>query len=261
MDSKNAIRSGSFASRQIYGKTWLISWGHRRRFKVALDIARDFAGKRICDFGCGDGTFLALLMESDAPPSAAMGADKNPTAVQDCRRRLGSIPGLSFIETGGSRSEREIREFDGVFCMEVLEHTLDPDAVLEDLDRLLAPTGRLVISVPVETGPPLLIKQAARRLAGLRGVKGYVHHSGYSLSEWWAAMFAGPETKIPRVVHGEGEGRVYDHKGFNWMSLREAVARRFDIQVTISSPLRWLPPGLGSQVWLVAGKKRTQRPA
>ena len=42
--------------------------------------------------------------------------------------------------------------YNAVFCMEVLEHVTDPRPLLADFERLLAPGGTLVISVPIETG-------------------------------------------------------------------------------------------------------------
>jgi hypothetical protein len=48
-----------------------------------------------------------------------------------------------------------------------------------------------------------------------------------------------------------GEYGFYCHKGFNWRVLRKALAARFALESTGGSPLSWLPPGLGSQVWFV----------
>jgi SAM-dependent methyltransferase len=40
------------------------------------------------------------------------------------------------------------RSFDTVICMEVLEHTLNPDQVLTEIRRVLRPGGALVLSTP-----------------------------------------------------------------------------------------------------------------
>ncbi len=39
-------------------------------------------------------------------------------------------------------------EFDAVFCLEGLEHTLDPAALIGELCRVTAPNGRIILSVP-----------------------------------------------------------------------------------------------------------------
>jgi SAM-dependent methyltransferase len=251
-----ALKGGRFASRQIYGRTGLIAWGHRRRFKTALALARQATGARFCDYGCGDGTFLGILMRSEGRPESAVGIERNAQVVADCRQRLGSLEGLEFISVDEIGSDPASSGFDTVFCMEVLEHVLNLEEVFGHLERLVAPSGRLVVSIPVETGLAVVVKQAARRLAGLRGIPGYVGHSGYSWKELYHAVSSGPGTRIPRIVHGDpADGGFYDHKGFNWMAMREEIADRFRIERTISSPFSWIPPWMGSQVWIVASKR------
>lgn len=254
--ARGALAQGHFARKQLFGPNCVLSWSHNRRFRLALDLARPFAGKRVLDYGCGDATFLALLMESKDPPGTAVGAERDPRVVQDCRERFAGVPALSFMSLGGPEQAEHHHRYDSVFCMEVLEHALDVDAVLRDVDDFLAPSGTLFVSVPVETGIPLVIKQIGRRLAGLQGIGGYVGHSGYSWGEMIAAVFAGPRTEVPRIVHTETDGRAfYDHKGFNWMMMRERIAARFDLQRSLGSPFKWIPPHLSSQVWLIARKR------
>ncbi len=251
-----ALQKGHFAEKQIFGRNPIISWSHKRRFRVAFDLARPFAGKKVLDYGCGDATFLALLMEGRCPPGLAVGAERDPRVVEDCRERFAEVPALSFIALGGPEQAEHRYRYDAVFCMEVLEHALDVDAVLRDLDHFLAPSGTLIVSVPVEMGIPLVIKQTGRRLAGLQGIGGYVRHSGYSWREMMTAVFAGARTEVPRIIHTEADGRgFYDHKGFNWMAMRDRISARFGLQQTLGSPFRWLTPHLSSQAWLIARKR------
>lgn len=146
--------------------------------------------------------------------------------------------------------------YDLVVCMEVLEHVVEFEALLERLAGLLAPGGRLLLSVPVETGPPLVVKQIVRRIAGWRGIGDYPGTSPYSFGELLRGVFAGRRQHIVRPVHGVGEGvPSHDHKGFNWMRLRDSLAGRFYIELTHGSPVTWLPPNLSSQVWFLARKR------
>ena len=73
--------------------------------------------------------------------------------------------------------------YDAIYCMEVLEHVVDPAPLLDTFRRLLAPGGTLVISVPIETGLPVVVKQMVRRIAGWRGVGHYPGTTGYTLPE------------------------------------------------------------------------------
>ncbi len=250
------VAQGHYARKQLLSKAWLISWSHRSRFSIGLRLARRFAGKRLLDYGCGDGTLLGLLVGEPERPILAVGAEVNALLTADCRTRLGHLPGLSFVTVDELDSREHQGAYDAVFCMEVLEHVLDRAPMLERFERLLAPGGELVISVPVETGPALAVKQLARRVAGWRGIGDYPGQSPYTFREFWASVFAGRRTRIARTVHRNADGSPFhDHKGFNWMTLREELKECFVLEETFGSPLRWLPVSLSSQVWFRLRKR------
>jgi SAM-dependent methyltransferase len=252
----DVLREGHYAAKQIFCQDRLVAWSHRRRFELGLRLARRFAGKRILDYGCGDGTFLALLQAGPAPVAEGVGAELDEVQVVDCRSRLSGRPGLNFELIERLAAEQHHGAYDGVVCMEVLEHVVAVDTVIERLDWLLGDHGTLLVSVPVETGLPLLAKQAARRIAGWRGIGDYPGTSPYTLQEYLASIVAGAASGLPRVVYQGTAGPFHDHKGFNWMALRERLARVFDIQQTLASPVPFLGPHLATQVWFVCTKQR-----
>jgi SAM-dependent methyltransferase len=251
---RDLVREGHFARREIGSPVRLIAWSHRRRFATALRLAREIGGRSLLDYGCGDGTFLAMLA-SEAPPGwSGVGAEREAGTVEECRARLGGLAGLSFVRNADLESGAHDGRYEAVFCMEVLEHVLSVDPVLVLFERLLAPSGRLVVSVPVEVGLPLLVKRAARRVAAWTGA--YPPPTPYTLGELAASVLAGPSTAVPRVTYTGREGDPFhDHKGFNWMALRRVLARRFELRRTLCSPIGWLPPHLASQVWFVLGRR------
>lgn len=244
---------GHYAKKQLFSSSRLIAWSHRRRFETGVRLARSLAGKTVLDLGCGDGTFLALLVSGDSAPKHAVGAEISAGLVNDCKKRLGHIPELDFVRTDDLDDSAHRGSYDGLFCMEVMEHVVDVVPVITQMHNLLAPGGTLVLSVPVETGPPVLVKQAARRIAGWRGVGDYPGTAPYTLREFAASMFPGPRQHVVRPLHRDDNGtEFHDHKGFNWMLLKKRVSEQFTIERVLSSPIRWLPPQLGSQVWFIA---------
>ena len=143
--------------------------------------------------------------------------------------------------------------YDLVICMEVLEHIVDVTPVLERFGQLVAQDGAVLISVPVETGVPLILKQIVRRIAGWRGLGDYPGTASYSVSELCVSLFAGRRARVVRPVYRDESGMPFhDHKGFNWAVLRDQIARRFDIVRTFSAPFEWLPPQLATHVWFLA---------
>jgi SAM-dependent methyltransferase len=250
-----ALKDGHYATKQIFCKDRLIAWSHQRRFETGLQLAARFKGQRILDYGCGDGTFLGLLMSSASAPADAVGVEIDEAQIAGCRSRLGGRPGLRFDLIASLTSERERDRYDAVVCMEVLEHVSALDAVIDQMWRVLAPSGALLVSVPVETGIPLLVKQAARRVAGWRGIGDYPGTSPYTMSECWRSFWAGDAQHLERPVFtGADGGTFHDHKGFNWMALRNRLQTRFTLEQTVASPIRWLGPHLATQVWFVLRK-------
>ena len=248
------VFSGYYARNQLGSRSRLIAWSHQGRFRTALRIAREIEGNRQLDYGCGDGTFLGLL--ASEKQIAAVGAEIHSSIVEDCRSRFAGHDNLDFVlvsdldrSTPGS--------FDVIYCMEVLEHVTEPHLLLDRFARLLAPGGALVISVPIETGPPLVIKQIVRRIAGWRGIGHYPGTTGYSARELLSSVLAGSAQHIPRPVFRSGDGRPFhDHKGFNWRALRRLIRDRFDLVREDTSPVQWLGPHLGTQRWFVARKRQ-----
>jgi hypothetical protein len=69
-------------------------------------------------------------------------------------------------------------------------------------------------------------------------------------------VFAGPRQQLTRPVFDTGSGPFHDHKGFNWMVLRDQLERFFVIERCLTSPFAWLGPGLATQVWFVGTRRR-----
>lgn len=249
----NAV--GRYGERQLYCKERLIAWAQRGRFRLGLELARRYAGKVVLDYGCGDGTFLQMLMAHAERPTTAVGLDINAELIAMCRSRLAGLPGLTFL-LAGEMGASHACAYDAVMCMEVLEHVVDWHPLLDDFERLLAPGGELLISVPVETGLPVLVKQSVRWMAGKRGLGDYPGTSSYTWAELGRSVLAGESQHVIRPVFREAQGAFHDHKGFNWRRLRKEVNFRFELLRVVGSPVPWLTPHLASQVWFLARKRR-----
>jgi SAM-dependent methyltransferase len=251
-DLRGAIGHGHYAKKQLFSRDKLVAWSHRRRFDAAVSLTRDFAGKRVLDYGCGDGTFLALTMMTPTPPALGVGAELTAETVNDCRVRYREEPRLKFVQVNELGGTDHVGQYDAVFCMEVMEHVVDWNPELARLKKLLKPHGKLIISVPVETGLPLVVKQTVRRIAGWRKIGHYPGTSPYSLREMVSGIFAGTSQHLPRPIFETGGGPFHDHKGFNWMVLKDRLRRDFIVERVLASPFSWLGPHLATQAWFIA---------
>ncbi len=253
-----SVTAGHYAQKQLLSRSGLVRWTHGSRFRTGRDLVAPFAARRLLDYGCGDGTFLALVQ--DLFPDA-VGADVALDQVEDCRRRFAGLPGMSFLETGDLIGPVHTNRYDIVVCMEVLEHCPDDiqSAVLDQIATVTAPGGALVVSVPIEIGPPLVAKQCARALVALGGLSEYASRERYQVGELTRMVFAGSQTVFPREEHigridAERTTRYTGHKGFNWRRLEQSIEARFSIERRLYSPLPHLGPWLNSQVWFICRK-------
>jgi 2-polyprenyl-3-methyl-5-hydroxy-6-metoxy-1,4-benzoquinol methylase len=120
----------------------LIVSEHRLRYLWAAQLA---PGVRVLDAGCGTGYGLGILREAGA--QSVVGVDISPEAVEHAAGShgtesvdvvVGDVRHLDFADA----------EFDLVLCFEVIEHVDERDAILDELARVLSPTGVLCISTP-----------------------------------------------------------------------------------------------------------------
>lgn len=244
------LASGDYARKQIYCPSRVVAWSHGSRFRLAAALASAGAGGRLLDYGCGDGTFLAMTHGTFA---AAVGADIDAAQQAECRRRLSDLPGLSFVLTSELADTAHAGAYDVVTCMEVLEHCVDEERrrVLDDLRRLVAPSGRVIVSVPIEVGPALAGKQLFRAIAAWRGQGDYRHRETYTPRELLAAVAGGPNLARARyTVQGpDGPIEYCGHKGFDWRVLEREILARFDVERRLFTPMGPLGALLNSQVW------------
>src|SRR3954454_6117120 len=96
IDVSDLLASGDYARKQIYCPSRVVAWSHGSRFRLAARLAASASGGRLLDYGCGDGTFMALTHGSFAE---AVGADIDVEQLAECRRRLADLSGLMFVHT------------------------------------------------------------------------------------------------------------------------------------------------------------------
>ena len=93
MENADRIADGHYARKQLHCPSRVVAWSHGSRFELARALVAPFSGGRLLDYGCGDGTFVAMVHASFAE---TRGADVDPEQIEACRRRLGDLRGVEF---------------------------------------------------------------------------------------------------------------------------------------------------------------------
>ncbi len=135
---KSALRS--FFVREQFNPSWYGVWlnpfflARRELWRKLSDLSPKISGS-ILDVGCGSKPYQSIFKEAryvgldiDSPISRARAtADK----LYD-----------------GARFPFENAEFENAICNQVLEHVFAPDYFLSEINRVLVPSGLLLLTVP-----------------------------------------------------------------------------------------------------------------
>jgi 2-polyprenyl-3-methyl-5-hydroxy-6-metoxy-1,4-benzoquinol methylase len=114
----------------------------QNRLRKSLEWIKAQHPKNVLDIGCGDGFFSLKIQK--ATNAIVWGIDVSFEAIEEAgnlgvkARQCNLNDGICF----------EDECFDLVFCGEVIEHVLDPDLLLDEIWRVLEPTGILILSTP-----------------------------------------------------------------------------------------------------------------
>ena len=123
----NYLRKRSFLG-LLYRKYWLYP-------RIC-----DHLGGRVLDVGCGIGDFVNFRKQTT-------GVDINPETVGFCRKQ-----GLDVFQMDINKLPFLSREFDGVLLDNVLEHIESPRSLIEEIYRVLKPSGTFLVGVPGRKG-------------------------------------------------------------------------------------------------------------
>jgi SAM-dependent methyltransferase len=124
-----------------------------------LDLSQPRAGERVLDIACGTGVVSRLAARRVAPGGTVTGLDLNESMLA-VARRLPLPPGLTIDWHQGSALALPVADgaFDVALCQQGLQFFPDRLKALGEMRRVLAPTGRVALSV--WTGPsPYFVAQ------------------------------------------------------------------------------------------------------
>lgn len=118
----------------------------RRRGRVMRRYTTT-AGRRILDYGCGNGAQTITLTHDAA---LVVGMDVSLDHLMSLKHHLAEDPptALATVCVNGSSIPSPDATYDLVVSFEVLEHVEDEATTLQEIYRVLKPSGEFVVTVP-----------------------------------------------------------------------------------------------------------------
>jgi SAM-dependent methyltransferase len=130
----------------------------RRERNAVLELASFRRSESMLDVGCGQGFYA---MEAVRRGMVVSALDVLPSMVLPLASRVDEAI------VGDIEDFRPSKQFDCVVCAGVLDFVVDPHRAFENLSRLIAPGGRLVLLVP-RSGPAGLVYRLEKLSFGIQ---------------------------------------------------------------------------------------------
>ena len=177
---------------RVYGRSRILPSLQRKALAELAPRPED----RFLDVACGAG---ALVHELASFVERAVGADLSEGMLELARRRLGeadeSAPAnVEFVQAPSDALPFKDASFTAIICTTALHHFPDPQRSIDEMARVLAPGGRLVIGDFARDGITTKIADLLMR----RFEKGHV---GLRRKREIEAMVSGAGLRVTRSRH------------------------------------------------------------
>lgn len=176
---------------------------HKLRLTKSIQSAKLKNSDNILDFGAGDGYLGKMIYTKGFHKITCY--EPVEEQFQQMKQLLEDNPS---IRTTNDLADLTPHKFDVIFCLEVMEHLTDAtiENCLENIKRLLTDNGKILISVPWESGLNGFVKNCIKKTID--------KDKTYSYSDLWKIAFN--KKNVPRkVIDFDSFPYIIEHFGFN----------------------------------------------
>jgi len=135
-------------------------------------LLKEFKGKKVLDYGCGDGNISVFLAKNGID---IVGIDIADIRIKNSKKlavKEGMGDRTSFFVMDAEKTTFPDNYFDGILCTGVLHH-LDIEKAFKEIARILKPDGSIICNEPLAYNP---IFQLYRRLTPHLRSEWEMHH-------------------------------------------------------------------------------------
>jgi cyclopropane fatty-acyl-phospholipid synthase-like methyltransferase len=225
----------SYEKQTVDNPNPIARFAHRTRLKKSKRLLAPLLTDSavLLDYGCGQGRFLhdiATDINEQAPRVELLGYDPYQSAQYDGYRIVSDPTAISA------------QSVNVLTCLEVCEHLTDSEThdFIDFALHALAPNGRMLVTVPIMTGPAVLLKELSRSILFRR-------RSDMTGSELFKAAFLG-------IPARRADDLKASHRGFDWRVTQRTLLGSFRCVNIEFSPLPFKSPYGQSQVLMLLQK-------
>lgn len=121
----------------------IIRYVENKRIRFVKKMLMASEGEMVLEVGCGAGNILEKI------EGRLIGVDISERMIACAQQRLRKKDVL-LIRANAERLPFCANSFNKIIASELLEHTENPDVVLKEIKRVLAPGGLIVVTIPNE---------------------------------------------------------------------------------------------------------------
>jgi SAM-dependent methyltransferase len=117
------------------------------KYKLVMDRLPNTPNLRILNAGCGSGEMSVILSRNATWTINALDVDEQAILLSQTLKSQHCLNNLSVL-TGSIEAHDPPYRYDGIVCIDVLEHIQDDEAAVRKLALLLQPSGVFCLTVP-----------------------------------------------------------------------------------------------------------------
>lgn len=118
---------------------------HKSRFKQVSALIEP--AEKVLDIGCADGIFSKVILDK-TKAKKLIGIDVVKTSVDWAKRHWERNKKMNFRVGDAHKLDFKANTFDAVFIMEVLEHVVNPEKVLQQVKKVMKRGAYGIFLVP-----------------------------------------------------------------------------------------------------------------
>lgn len=118
---------------------------HKSRFREVKKVSEK--ARNVLDVGCADGIFTNVVLNATSAKKI-IGLDVVKTSISWAKKHWKNNKKMNFVVGDAHKLNFKSNTFDAVYCLEALEHVVDPKKVLLEYKRVMKKNGFGVFLVP-----------------------------------------------------------------------------------------------------------------